>query len=107
MADPVKPRRYRSTVRQEQAARARAQIVAAAGELFLDQGYPRTTVKQIAERAGVAPDTVYAAFGSKIRVLTALIDARLAPRGDANVTDRPEAQAVRDAPTQREQLHRF
>jgi AcrR family transcriptional regulator len=107
MTKPVKPRPYNSSVRREQADRTRARIVAAAGELFMDRGYPRTTVKQIAQRAGVAPDTVYAAFGSKIRVLTALIDARLAPRGDANVTDRPEAQAVRDAPTQRDQLHRF
>jgi AcrR family transcriptional regulator len=107
MTKSVNPRPYRSDVRREQAAQTRARIVAAAGELFLDQGYPRTTVRQIAERAGVAPDTVYATFGSKIRVLTALIDARLAPRGDANVTDRPEAQAVRDAPTQRDQLHRF
>jgi AcrR family transcriptional regulator len=107
MADPVNPRPYRSNVRREQAAQTRARIVAAAGELFPDHGYPRTTVKQIAARAGVAPDTVYATFGSKIRVLTALIDARLAPRGDASVTDRPEAQAVKEAPTQREQLHGF
>jgi AcrR family transcriptional regulator len=104
---PVKPRSYSSTVRREQAAQTRTRIVDAAGALFLEQGYPRTTVKQIAEGAGVAPDTVYATFGSKVRVLTALIDARLAPRGDANVIDRPEAQAVKDAPTQREQLHRF
>src|SRR5690349_2462023 len=107
MSEPVKPRPYTSTVRAEQAAQTRARIVDAAGALFLERGYPRTTVKQIAERAGVAPDTVYATFGSKIRVLTALIDARIAPRGESNVTDRPEAQAVRDAPTQREQLHRF
>lgn len=105
--EPVKPRSYSSTVRREQAAQTRARIIEAAGASFLEQGYPRTTVKQIAERAGVAPDTVYATFGSKVRVLTALIDARLAPRGDANVTDRPEARAVKDAPTQREQVHRF
>jgi AcrR family transcriptional regulator len=105
--EPVKPRSYSSTVRREQAAQTRARIVEAAGALFLEHGYPRTTVKQIAERAGVAPDTVYATFGSKVRVLTALIDARLAPQGDANVTDRPEAQAVRETTDQRDQLHQF
>jgi AcrR family transcriptional regulator len=105
--EPVKPRSYSSTVRREQAAQTRSRIVDAAGALFLEHGYPRTTVKQIAERAGVAPDTVYATFGSKVRVLTALIDARLAPRGEANVTDRPEAGAVRDALDPREQLHEF
>jgi AcrR family transcriptional regulator len=105
--EPVKPRSYSSTVRREQAAQTRARIVDAAGALFLEQGYPRTTVKQIAERSGVAPDTVYATFGSKVRVLTGLIDARLAPQGDANVTDRPEARAVREALDPREQLHAF
>ena len=77
MTKPVKRRRYDSPVRHEQAARTRARIVGAAGELFLAQGYARTTVRQIAEAADVAPDTVYATFGSKPRVLTALIDDRL------------------------------
>jgi AcrR family transcriptional regulator len=107
MTEPVKKRAYRSTVRREQAARTRSLIVDAAGDLFVAQGYASTTVRQIAERAGVAPDTVYAAFGSKVRVLTAVIDARLAPRGDENVMDRPEATAVRDAPDQRAQLAAF
>jgi hypothetical protein len=40
-------------------------------------------------------------------VLTGLIDLRLAPAGDANVMDRTEAQAVRDEPDQRRQIHLF
>ena len=108
MTQPVKRRPYSSTVRREQAARTRQRIVEAAGELFEATGYGRTTIKAIAERAGVAPDTVYSAFGSKIRVLTALIDARLAPDPEvANVFDRPEAIAVRDETDQRRQLHLF
>lgn len=107
MAEPVKKRAYRSTIRREQAARTRALIVDAAADLFVAQGYAATTVRQIADRAGVAPDTVYATFGSKVRVLTAVIDVRLAPQGDANVMDRPEAAAVRDAPDQLAQLAAF
>src|SRR5581483_10799254 len=42
-----------------------------------------------------------------VRVLTAVIDARLAPAGVDNVMDRPEAQAVRAEPDQRNQLRRF
>jgi AcrR family transcriptional regulator len=103
----VKKRKYTSVVRQEQAARTRALIVDAAAELFTTEGYARTTIRAIAERARVAPDTIYATFGSKVRVLTALIDARLAPPGLANVMDRPEALAVRDEPDQRRQLHLF
>ena len=75
----VKKRSYSSAVRKEQAAQTRARILEAAGELFESNGYARTTIAAIAERAGVAADTVYAIFGNKARVLTALIDVRLAP----------------------------
>ena len=112
MNEPVKEKRagkrtYTSVIRQDQAARTRALIVDAAAELFISEGYARTTVRAIAERAGVAADTVYATFGSKVRVLTAVIDSRLAPPGTANVTDRPEAMEVRDESDQRRQLHLF
>ena len=108
MSKPVKKRAYSSAVREEQATRTRARIIEAAGALFETNGYARTTIRQIAEEAGVASDTVYAIFGSKARVLTALIDSRLAPGvGIANVMDRPEAQAVRDEPDPRRQLHLF
>ena len=104
MSEPVKDKRvrkrsYTSAIRQDQAARTRALIVNAAAELFTSDGYAQTTVRAIADRAGVAVDTVYAAFGTKVRVLTAVIDSRLAPPGTANVTDRPEATAVGTSPT--------
>ena len=108
MTEPVKKRAYSSPVREEQAARTRSRILEAAGDLFAADGYGRTTIRAIADRAGVANDTVYAVFGSKARVLTALIDQRMAPAaGVTNVLDRPEAQAVRDEPDQRRQLHLF
>ncbi len=111
MARPVKTRSYSSSVRAEQAAATRVRIVDAAGELFVRDGYARTTVKAIAELAGVAVDTVYAVFGSKPRVLTALVDARLSGPPSAppveNVTDRPQAQAVRAETDQRRQLQLF
>jgi hypothetical protein len=50
---------------------------------------------------------VYATYGTKARVLTALIDTRLAPKGQANVTERPEALAVRDEVEPRRQVHLF
>lgn len=97
MARSVKKRSYESPVRQEQAAQTRARIVDVAGSLFEAKGYARTTIRQIADAAGVAVDTVYATFGSKPRVLTALIDERLAAgSGVANVMELPEALAVRD-----------
>lgn len=107
MPDPVNRRSYRSPIRAEQAAQTRARILEAAASLFAAEGYGRTTIRAIAEGAEVAPDTVYATFGSKAKVLTALIDRRLAPSGAANVLDRPEAQAVRDEPDQRRQIRLF
>jgi AcrR family transcriptional regulator len=104
----VKKRAYASRVRDEQAAQTRARILGAAGDLFEANGYARTTIAAIAERAGVAPDTVYATFKNKARILTALIDDRLAPApGVESVLDRPEARAVRDETDQRTQVKNF
>jgi AcrR family transcriptional regulator len=101
-------RRYSSAVRDEQAARTRTRILDAASDLFLERGYARTTVKDIADRAGVARDTVHAVFGSKARVLTALIDLRLVPDGSvASARERPEAFAIRDEVDQRKQIELF
>ena len=105
---PVNKRAYSSPVRQEQAALTRQRILDAAGDLFVSLGYARTTIRQIAEVANVSPDTVYAVFGSKARVLTALIDQRLAPSpGVENVLDRPEARSVRDETDQCRQIQQF
>lgn len=103
---PVK-RRYDSPLRREQAAQTRRRILDAAWMLFDTRGYGRTTIVEIARHAGVAADTVYATFGSKARVLTALVDARLAPEGDESVLETGGALAVRDATDQREQLRLF
>ncbi|HEY6425681.1 MAG TPA: TetR/AcrR family transcriptional regulator [Acidimicrobiales bacterium] len=107
MSKPVKKRPYVSALRQEQAARTRSSIVEAASELFVSAGYARTAIKDVATRAGVAPDTVYATFGNKVRVLTAVLDMRLAPGGEASIMDTAEPQAVRDEHDQLRQIHLF
>ena len=105
VATVKRARAYSSPVRDEQAARTRSRILDAASELFLDAGYARTTMKDIADRAGVARDTVHAVFGSKAQVLTALIDVRLVPDGSvANVRELPDSLAVRDEADQRRQV---
>jgi TetR/AcrR family transcriptional regulator, mexJK operon transcriptional repressor len=45
--------------------RSRAKIVAAAADVFLDQGFLGATMDQIASRADVSVQTVYSRFGSK------------------------------------------
>ena len=108
MVEVKHKRKYSSAVREEQAARTRTRILDAAAELFLERGYARTTMKDIAVQADVARDTVHAIFGSKARVLTALIDHRLVPDGSVtNVTQLPEALAIKDEVDQRKQLELF
>ena len=108
MVEVKDKRKYSSAVREEQAARTRTRILDAAAELFLERGYARTTMKDIAVQADVARDTVHAIFGSKARVLTALIDHRLVPDGSVtNVTQLPEALAIKDEVDQRKQIELF
>src|SRR5262249_18658816 len=64
MPAPVK-RRYDATRRRQAAARTHAAILDAARELFTERGYTATPMTTIADRAGVALDTVYASVGRK------------------------------------------
>ena len=60
--------------RNQRAAHTRRKIIAAATEEFRSSGYHGTTMSAIAERAGVAVQTVYFVFHTKPALLTAAID---------------------------------
>jgi AcrR family transcriptional regulator len=60
--------------RAEYAKATKAAIIAAARELFAQRGYVSAKVDDIAERARVAPATVYAVTGGKQGLLHALVD---------------------------------
>jgi AcrR family transcriptional regulator len=84
-------RRYATPKRDERAAATRARILAAAETLFLRDGYARTTMKAIAELAGVAEKTMYLAFATKATLLRQVI--QLTVRGDeadTPLSERPE-----------------
>lgn len=70
-------RRYHSAQREQQAQATRQQIVDAAARLFARHGYFGATIDAIAQDAGVAVPTVYAAFGTKRAILAALADAAI------------------------------
>lgn len=61
-------------LREQHAAVTRRAILQAARELFAEQGFANTTVKGLAEHAGVAVQTIYATFGSKAGVVMGLVD---------------------------------
>src|SRR5215213_9301069 len=69
---PVK-RRYDATARRAAAAATRDRICLAAEELFLRDGYARTSIRAVATAAGVAEATVYLAFANKAALLDAVI----------------------------------
>jgi AcrR family transcriptional regulator len=71
MSDVKRP--YRSPRRKAQARHTRERIVEAARQLWVEHGFDGTTIDAIAADAGVASQTVYATFGSKGGILTALL----------------------------------
>jgi AcrR family transcriptional regulator len=105
----VKPKRtYDSSLRKQQASQTRLRVLDSAQKLFAERGYAATTVEAIASEAGVAVDTVYAAFSTKRGVLKALLDVRVG--GDdapIDLLDRSGPQAVRREPNQRRQVAAF
>ena len=65
-------------LRERRARLTRDEILRAARRLFADQGYARTSVRDIARAAGVSAQTVYDSVGSKqalVSQLNDLIDA--------------------------------
>jgi AcrR family transcriptional regulator len=84
VSDEVKgSRRYHSPRRAEQAAATRHAVLDAARELIVSKGYAATTVGEVARRAGVAVDTVYATVGRKPALLRALVEAALSGADEA------------------------
>jgi AcrR family transcriptional regulator len=98
MPAPVK-RRYDATRRRQGAARTRAAILDAARELFTERGYTATPMTAIAERAGVALDTVYASVGRKPELARLLIETAISGTDQAiPAGQRDYVQAVQAAP---------
>ena len=86
--------------RRAEAARAtRRKVVVTALALFEERGYRSTSIVAIAAGAGVAEQTVYAAFGNKRTILAEVIDQAIV--GDDEpvaVNDRDWMRAVFEAP---------
>jgi len=74
MVKPVEHKRtYNPGLRQELAQITKNRILDAASRLFVKSGYSNVTVEDIALEAGVAQQTVYAVFRTKLAVAEAII----------------------------------
>ena len=101
-------RAYDASGRQAQARARRRAVVGAARELFERDGFRATTIAGVAAAAGVSPETVYKAFGTKAALAKAVFDVTVA--GDDEpvaVAERPAAMAIRDEPDVRRKVAMF
>jgi len=101
-------RRYRSTVRAEQADRTRRRLIEAAKHLFIEQGFARTTLAAVAQTAEVSAETIYSTFGSKRALLEAVINATImGPEVPVPLEQQSAWESIGKQPTARERLRGY
>lgn len=89
---------YDNSQRLESARATRRLVLEAAKASFLARGYGATTIRRVAEDAGVSQETIYKSFGGKAALLKSVYDVALVGDDeDAPLAARPEALAVREA----------
>jgi AcrR family transcriptional regulator len=95
MYTPVMVQRKEGQKRVRDAPRTRRRMLEAARELFVRNGYGATTLKEIADLAGVAVQTIYFTFGNKRVLLKELVDVSIA--GDLEPVATMDRQWFREA----------
>jgi TetR/AcrR family transcriptional regulator, regulator of autoinduction and epiphytic fitness len=98
VADLVK-RRYDNSRRLAQVRATRLRVIETAKGLFVEHGYPATTLEAVADAADVALPTLYRMFGSKRALLKEVLDTSFG--GDDEPIafgDRPEQQQALTEP---------
>jgi AcrR family transcriptional regulator len=84
LGKPVKTTRaYNGSLRTELAQLTRTRILEAARRLLVNGTYSSVTMEDIAKEAGVAYQTVYATFGTKLRLAQGLVDVGFPHVADA------------------------
>jgi len=95
----------RLSKRTEKAQETRRRITQAATDLFIEDGYGATNLQDIADRAGVAVQTIYFVFGNKRALLKELVDTTIAGDTEPVATlDRPWFTGAVAAATAEEML---
>ncbi|WP_328653210.1 TetR/AcrR family transcriptional regulator [Micromonospora sp. NBC_00330] len=91
--------------RAERSRRTREKVIEAARELFVAQGYGATSLQEVADRAGVAVQTVYFVFRNKRTLFKDVVDTSIAGDTEPVATmDREWFRAACAEPTAAGQL---
>jgi AcrR family transcriptional regulator len=99
MTKQAKKRAYDSSGRKAQAEETRHAILKAARRIFLARGYAGTTMPAIAEEAGIALDTVFAAVGKKPALMRLLVETAISGQDEVVPAEqRDYVRAIRAAP---------
>jgi AcrR family transcriptional regulator len=108
MQKKIRSRTYNSDSRREAALATRRSILEAALRMFLQKGYAATTMPAIAQSAGIAMDTVYAAVGKKPALFRLLVETAISG-GDAAIPaeERDYVQAIRAEPDAAKKLQLY
>ncbi|MEU4328542.1 TetR/AcrR family transcriptional regulator [Nonomuraea dietziae] len=98
----------RTNKRAQKAKETRQRILAAARELFVQDGYGATNLQDVADKAGVAVQTIYFVFGNKRALLKELVDVTIAGDDEPVATmDRPWYAAALAADTAQDMVRAY
>lgn len=85
----------RRLTREEQKARTRARLIAAARRVFAHRGFHRALLEEIAEEAGYSTGAIYSNFSGKEELFLAVLDEHIADR--LRAVDQAVAEATTPA----------
>src|SRR6185437_5985949 len=100
-------RSYDASGRRAAAQRRRTAIVRAAHDLFERDAFRGTTITAVARRAGVAPETIYKAFGTKAALAKAVFDLIMEGDEDLPVAQQSGTRAIRAEPDVRRKIELY
>lgn len=76
-ASPIQRRAGRPRAQERESDSSRRELLSAAAELFAEQGFEATAVRQVCERAGLSKGTFYWNFESKDALFSELVEERI------------------------------
>jgi AcrR family transcriptional regulator len=79
MSESLEQRSRRGAPKGDKRQRTRARLIEAAAEVIGEKGYERTSLEEVAARAGMTRGAIYGNFASKDELLLAFVETRWRP----------------------------